>query len=150
MVLKGKVEYVCISEKKGIPKKTVENIYLIENFGIKGDAHASSFTHRQVSFLAIESINKMREKGIKVKDGGFAENIATSGINLLTLKIGDRLSIGENAVLEVTQLGKECHHKCAIYYQAGYCIMPTEGIFARVIKSGEVKKGDQIICEKNQ
>jgi len=149
MILKGIVEYVCISEKKGIPKKTVDYIYLIENFGIRGDAHASPSTHRQVSLIAIESINKMRENGIKIKDGGFAENIATSGINLSTLKIGDRLLIGANAVLEVTQLGKECHHKCAIYYQAGYCIMPTEGIFARVIKSGEVKKGDQIICEKD-
>ena len=112
--------------------------------GLVGDAHADCNTHRQVSLLAIESIDKMRALGLKVGPGSFAENLTTEGIELVTLPIGTKLSIGEDVVLEITQIGKECHTPCAIYRQAGTCVMPTEGIFGKVIRSGIVKTGDTI------
>lgn len=134
---------VCISEKKGERKKPVEAVELRENHGIAGDAHAGDW-HRQVSLLAKESIDKMRAMGLDVTNGDFAENITTSGINLPSLPVGSRLQIGE-ALLEVTQIGKECHTRCAIYYQAGDCVMPKEGIFARVLKPGVIKAGDAVV-----
>ena len=134
---------VCISENKGERKKPVESVELRENHGIVGDAHAGEW-HRQVSLLAQESIDKMRKLGLDVNAGDFAENITTSGIDLISLPIGSRLQIGES-LLEVTQIGKECHTRCAIFYQAGDCVMPKEGIFARVIQGGTIKPGDTII-----
>jgi len=139
----GKVVAVCISENKGERKTPVNEVLLKENFGIIGDAHAGDW-HRQVSLLASESIDKMRSKGLELHSGDFAENITTSGIDLLILPIGSRLQVGE-AMLEVTQIGKECHTRCAIYYQAGDCVMPKEGIFARVVTSGLVKPGDEVL-----
>lgn len=140
----AKIIAVCKSDKKQTKKINVGNACLKENYGIIDDAHSSSNTHRQISLLAIESINKMRDMGLNVNPGDFAENLTTEGIDLITLPIGTRLIVGEEAILEVTQIGKECHIRCAIYQQAGDCIMPKEGIFARVIKGGEVKIENEI------
>ncbi len=134
---------VCISENKGERKKPVAAVELRENHGIIGDGHAGDW-HRQVSLLAQESIDKMRAMGLDVNAGDFAENITTSGIDLVSLPIGTRLQIGAT-LLEVTQIGKECHTRCAIYYQAGDCVMPKEGIFAKVVSGGVIKPGDMII-----
>lgn len=138
----AKVLAVCISENKGERKKPVEAVELRENHGIVGDAHAGEW-HRQVSLLAQESIDKMRALGLDVNAGDFAENITTSGIDLVSLPIGTRLQVGET-LLEVTQIGKECHTRCAIFYQAGDCVMPKEGIFVKVITGGTIKPGDGI------
>ena len=138
----AQVEAVCISEKKGERKKPVASVELRENHGIVGDGHAGDW-HRQVSLLATESIDKMRALGLDVSAGDFAENITTSGINLVSLPIGCRLHIGA-AVLEVTQIGKECHTRCAIFYQAGDCVMPKEGIFTKVLHGGGIQPGDCI------
>jgi MOSC domain-containing protein YiiM len=134
---------VCISENKGERKKPVESVELRENHGIVGDAHAGDW-HRQVSLLAQESIDKMRALGLDVSAGDFAENITTSGIDLVSLPIGSRLQIGET-LLEVTQIGKECHTRCAIFYQAGDCVMPKEGIFVKVLQGGTVGQGAAIL-----
>ena len=133
---------VCISENKGERKKPVEAVELRENHGIVGDAHAGEW-HRQVSLLAQESIDKMRALGLDVTAGDFAENITTSGIDLVSLPVGTRLQAGET-LLEVTQIGKECHTRCAIFYQAGDCVMPKEGIFVKVITGGMIRPGDGI------
>lgn len=146
--VKGKIVAINISKKKGIPKTNVQQATLIENYGIEGDTHAGNW-HRQISLLGIESIKKMREKGLNVRPGAFAENITTEFLNLPKLNIGDKITIGDS-VLEITQIGKECHTKCAIYYQAGDCVMPREGIFARVLKGGIIKVDDdlKIITER--
>ena len=136
------VKAVCISENKGERKKPVEAVELRENHGIVGDAHAGDW-HRQISLLASESIDKMRALGLDVDSGDFAENITTTGIDLVSLPIGSRLQVGET-LMEVTQIGKECHNRCAIYDQAGDCVMPKEGIFARVITRGTVRPGDEV------
>ncbi len=138
----AQVVATCISEKKGERKTPLEAVTLRENHGIVGDAHAGDW-HRQVSLLAAESIDKMRKLGLDVNSGDFAENITTSGIELVALPIGTRLQAGETQ-LEVTQIGKECHTRCAIYHQAGDCVMPKEGIFARVICGGTVRPGDEV------
>ncbi len=138
-----KIESIAISKKKGTRKTPVSTVRLKEGHGIQGDAHAGPW-HRQVSLLAMEDIHGMQAKGIDVGFGDFAENIATSGIDLPGLPIGSRLRIGDTVLLEITQIGKECHNKCAIYYQAGDCIMPKRGIFARVITGGEISCNDDI------
>ncbi|OGU01011.1 MAG: molybdenum cofactor sulfurase [Geobacteraceae bacterium GWC2_48_7] len=138
----AEVRAVCISENKGERKKPVEAVELRENHGIIGDAHAGDW-HRQISLLATESIDKMRKLGLDVDSGDFAENLTTSGIDLVSLPIGTRLQVGET-LLEVTQIGKECHTRCAIFYQAGDCVMPKEGIFAKVITGGTIRPGDTI------
>ena len=142
--MSARVVSVNISDKKGIRKKPVAEIVLAAEYGIEGDAHASSAWHRQVSLLALESINKMKEMGLNVSPGDFAENITTEGIDLVSLAVGTRIRIGAEVVGEVSQIGKECHTRCAIYYQAGDCVMPKEGIFIRVLRGGKVKKGDKI------
>ncbi len=139
----GKIVAVCRSANKGERKKDIEEALLIEEYGMDKDAHSGDW-HRQVSLLALESISTMREKGLNVHPGDFAENITTSGLMLISLPIGQKLQLGDDVVLEVTQLGKECHERCAIYYQAGDCVMPREGIFARVIKGGMVRNGDPV------
>jgi len=139
-----KILAISVSKRKHTKKSNVEYAYLKENFGIIGDAHSSFDTHRQISLLAIESINKMRVLGLNVHPGDFAENLTTKGINLTTLPIGTRLNIDKEIILEITQIGKECHNHCAIYKQAGDCVMPKEGIFARIIKGGNVKIGNKI------
>lgn len=138
----GMIVAVCISKEKGQRKTPVGAVELKENHGIVGDAHAGDW-HRQVSLLATESIAKMRALGLDVDSGDFAENITTRGLDLVALPIGTRLAVGD-AVIEVTQIGKECHNRCAIFYQAGDCVMPKEGIFARVLKGGAVMTGDPI------
>ncbi len=125
-----------ISVKKGIPKTPVEKIVLKENWGIEGDAHAGEW-HRQVSLLAMEDVKWMQKKLDTIKPGDFAENITTRGIELASLPIGTRLTI-DDAELEVTQIGKECHSGCAIFQKVGDCIMPRRGIFAKVLKGGEI------------
>jgi MOSC domain-containing protein YiiM len=140
--MQARVVAVCISEKKGERKKPVPKVNVTENCGIDNDAHAGDW-HRQMSLLALESIKKMQEKGLDVKAGDFAENITTEGIDLPALPIGTRLEIGET-LTEVTQIGKECHTRCAIYHQAGDCVMPREGIFVRVLRGGSIKPDDSI------
>jgi MOSC domain-containing protein YiiM len=138
-----KIVSIATSRKKGTRKQVVDEAVLIQEHGIEGDAHAGPW-HRQVSFLAAESIERARQSGLEVTFGDFAENIATSGIEWTQMPIGARLQIGEHALVEVTQIGKECHNKCAIYYLAGDCIMPREGIFVRVLQGGKIKCGDMI------
>lgn len=141
----GRITALSTSKKKGIPKTNVRSVKLIENFGIEGDAHAGNW-HRQVSFLAMESIEQMRGKGLKnLRPGAFAENITTEFINLPQLEVGTKIKIGSEAELEITQIGKECHSKCAIFFKVGDCVMPREGIFAKVIKGGEIFAGDEFI-----
>lgn len=140
----GKIVSVNISEKKGVRKKPVEDADVRTDYGIEGDGHASSDWHRQVSLLAIESIQKMRDKGLDVHPGDFAENITTEGVDLVSLPLGTRIAVGEDVVGEVSQIGKVCHDRCAIYYQAGDCVMPKEGIFIKVIRGGKIRKGDSV------
>jgi len=134
---------VCISEKKGERKTPVSSVELRTEHGLIGDAHAGDW-HRQVSLLAHESIEKMQAMGLDVDSGDFAENLTTKGIVLYTLPVGTQLKVGVT-LLEVTQIGKECHTRCNIFYQAGDCVMPKEGIFARVISGGTVQAGDSVL-----
>ncbi len=135
----GRILALSVSRKKGIPKTNVSSVLLREEWGIVGDAHAGPW-HRQVSLLAMESIRTMQEKGLNVRAGAFAENITTEFLDLPSLRVGDRIHIGDTE-LEVTQIGKECHARCAIYYRAGDCVMPREGIFARVVRGGMIAVG---------
>lgn len=149
-ISKGKILALSISKKKGIPKSNVSDVKLKENWGIEGDVHAGNW-HRQISFLAMESIEKMRAKGLNVRPGAFAENITTEFLDIPNLTIGDKVHVGDT-IMEITQIGKECHTRCAIFYKAGDCVMPREGIFAKVLKSGDVKVGDECVIyhsEKN-
>jgi MOSC domain-containing protein YiiM len=140
----GKIVSLNISDKKGVRKKPVDEVTIKTGYGIEGDAHASSEWHRQVSLLALESIKKMQDLGLDVKPGDFAENITTEGLDLLSLPVGTHLVIGKEIEAEVSQIGKECHTRCAIYYQAGDCVMPKEGIFVRILKGGTVRVGDPV------
>lgn len=139
----GKIVAVCTSERKGMRKKNVGEGTLKVGFGLEGDAHGGDW-HRMVSLLALESIKRMQDKGLDVGPGDFAENLTTEGLELFTLPIGTKLKIGKTSIGEVTQIGKECHAKCAIYYQAGDCVMPKEGIFIRLSEGGPVRVGDSI------
>ncbi len=139
----GKVIAVCISERTGTQKTPVGRGTLVVGHGLEGDAHAGPW-HRQVSLLARESADKIRAKGLDVGPGDFAENILTEGIALLSLPVGTRLRVGAEALLEVTQIGKECHTGCAVRRLTGDCVMPREGIFARVLRGGIVEEGDPI------
>ena len=141
-----KIVSIALSKKKGTQKRVTDEAHLIENHGIEGDAHAGPW-HRQVSFLASESIETARKKGLDVTFGDFAENIATAGINWKEIAVGTRLRLGAAAVVEITQIGKECHNRCAIYYKAGDCIMPREGIFGKVLHGGRIQQGDRITIE---
>jgi MOSC domain-containing protein YiiM len=138
----GTVIAVCTSERKGTRKRNVEQAELRPEWGIVGDAHAANW-HRQVSLLAWESIEKMRALGLNVNAGSFAENVTTQGLNLVDLPVGTQLRLGR-ARVEVTQIGKECHDRCAIYTQAGDCVMPREGIFVKVHQGGTVRVGDAV------
>jgi MOSC domain-containing protein YiiM len=143
MTQKGTITAVCISESKGMRKTDIGQGMLLKQHGLEGDAHAGDW-HRQVSLLSVSSINKMRERGLDVDKGDFAENLTVDGIDVWTLPVGTQFTIGK-ALLEVTQIGKECHTRCAIYYQAGDCVMPREGIFARVLEPGPVAVGDELV-----
>jgi len=140
---KGRIKAISVSEQKGTRKVNVPEAQLRADFGIVGDAHAGKW-HRQVSLLGVESIDKMVARGARVSPGDFAENITTEGIDLLDLSVGSKLKLGESAELEITQFGKECHDKCEIFEQVGDCIMPREGIFAKVTKAGQISAGDVI------
>ena len=140
----GIVVSLNVSEEKGMRKRPVAEVVMKSAYGIEGDAHASSAWHRQVSLLALESIEKMRGMGLEVKPGDFAENITTQGIDLVSLPVGTHLTIGGGIEVEVSQIGKECHARCAIFYQAGDCVMPKEGIFVKVLQGGMIKVGDRI------
>ncbi|MBW1898705.1 MAG: MOSC domain-containing protein [Deltaproteobacteria bacterium] len=142
-----KIVSIAISRKKGTRKLPVDEIILREDYGLEGDAHAGDW-HRQVSFLSSENIEKARAKGLDVSFGDFAENIATKGVDWKTVPVGTVVRLGKSAVLEITQIGKICHNKCAIYYKAGDCIMPREGVFARVLKRGKIVCGDEVRIEK--
>lgn len=135
------------SEKKGVRKENVTQGFLQEGYGLIGDAHADSNTHRQVSLLAMKSIDKMRNLGLEVGPGDFAENLTIQRMDPASLPLGTRIAVGEEVLLEITQIGKDCHIGCAIYRQIGKCIMPKKGVFAKVIRGGFVKAGDPIrVC----
>lgn len=138
-----KIVSIAVSKKKGTPKIPVERTYLSKDHGLEGDAHAGSW-HRQVSLLAAERIEEAQSRGLSVGFGDFAENIATVGIDWKTIPIGTRVRLGKQVVIQITQIGKECHQRCAIYYKAGDCIMPREGVFARVLVEGAIECGDPI------
>ncbi len=144
---RGKVLAVNISQDKGTKKTNIQSCLALKDFGLQGDAHAGPW-HRQISLLANESIKKMQAMGLKVGYGDFAENITTEGVDLVHLPIGTTIRIGNGVLLRVTQIGKECHTRCAIYYQAGDCVMPKEGICAEVLNEGEVKVGDEVIIDQ--
>jgi MOSC domain-containing protein YiiM len=141
--MKGKVISVNVSDKKGEKKHNIDKCSLLEGHGLEQDAHAGPW-HRQVSLLATESIEKIRKMGLNVNPGDFAENLTTEGVELPTLPIGTRLMIGGSVLMRVTQIGKECHTRCAIFQQVGDCVMPKEGIFTEVLTGGEIKVGDEI------
>jgi len=141
-VMAGIVRAVCISEAKGTPKENVGQAELIENYGLKGDAHAGNW-HRQVSLLSFEKIEEFKSLGVSVKDGDFGENLVVAGIDFAALPVGTVFRC-ENVVLKMTQIGKECHTGCSIAQAVGKCIMPTEGVFAKVIKGGTIKVGDRL------
>ncbi len=142
----GRVEAVCISRKKGIVKKPVSTAQVRPNFGIVGDAHAGN-GHRQVSLLARESIARIRAEIPNLAHGAFAENLVVSGVDFASLTAGDQIALGDNVLLEVTQIGKECHTACAIRSLVGDCIMPREGLFCRVLRGGLLKPGDVVALQ---
>ena len=139
----GKVLAVNISQSKGEKKNNIRCGLFIENFGLENDAHGG-FMHRQISLLSTTSIQKMRDKGVDVGSGDFAENLTIEGIDLPALPVGTTLKIGDGLLVRVTQIGKECHSRCNIFEQVGYCVMPREGIFVEVLSDGEVAVGDEI------
>ena len=140
--MSGAVVAVCTSATKGVQKQPVAAVTAVVEHGLDGDAHAGPW-HRQVSLLADESAARIRDAGVDIGPGDFGENLLTRGIELVALPIGTRLTVGE-ALLEVTQIGKECHTRCAIFDAAGTCVMPTEGIFCRVVRGGRIAPGDPI------
>ena len=139
----GKIMAVNISEKKGTQKENIHSAVLTEDWGIEKDAHAGKW-HRQVSLLSYEKIEEFKAKGAPVKDGAFGENLIVSGFDLKNLPVGTKFKCGDEVILEMTQIGKECHAHCQIYHIMGDCIMPREGVFARVLHGGTVSEGDEI------
>lgn len=138
-----KIVSLAVSRKKGTRKKIVQEAILVKEHGLEGDAHAGKW-HRQVSLLSSESIEASRSSGLDVTFGDFAENIATTGADWKTIPVGTQVRLGDTALIEITQIGKECTNRCAIYYQAGDCIMPREGVFARVLEGGVIRCGDAV------
>jgi MOSC domain-containing protein YiiM len=141
--IKGRIKAISVSKERGTKKVNVPEAEMRADFGIIGDAHAANW-HRQVSLLAAESIDKMTAKGVKASPGDFAENITTEGLNLHELFVGSRLRIGQSVELEITQFGKKCHSRCEIFEQVGDCIMPREGVFAKVTRAGAINVGGVI------
>jgi len=140
----GKILAVNVSQKKGEKKNNIGCGLFLENLGLENDAHAEAGIIRQVSLLARESIEKIRAKGLDVNNGDFAENLTTEGIDLPSLPIGTRLKVGRDVLLKVSQIGKVCHNRCSIFYAVGDCVMPREGIFAKVLTGGEIRAGDRV------
>ena len=147
--IRGRIKAISVSKERGTQKTNVPRAELKADFGIIGDAHSGNW-HRQVSLLGLESINEMVANGAKVAPGNFAENITTEGIDLGALKIGSKLKLGTDVELEITQFGKKCHSQCEIFEQIGDCIMPREGVFARVVKAGAINVGDHIEVIANE
>jgi cyclic pyranopterin phosphate synthase len=149
-IIRGRIKAISVSKERGTQKTNVPSAEIKAGFGIIGDAHSGNW-HRQVSLLGVESIDKMAAKGVNVAPGNFAENITTEGIDLSVLKIGSKLKVGAGVELEITQLGKKCHSRCEIFEQIGDCVMPREGIFARVVKAGSINVGDliEVINDEN-
>ena len=143
----GRIVAVCLSEARGTPKQCRDEALLVEGQGLSGDAHAGS-GHRQVSLLEVERIEAFRRAGAEVGFGDFGENLVTEGIDFATLAVGDRLFAGDDAVLEITQFGKECHSRCRIYETMGDCIMPRHGVFAKVVAGGYIRAGSALNAEK--
>ena len=145
----GKLLGICVSEKKGTEKHLIQEADLIENYGIQGDAHAGAW-HRQVSLLSNEKIEAFKERGADVLPGAFGENLIIDGYDFRSLPVGTRFQIGD-VLLEMTQIGKECHTHCRIYHKMGECIMPTQGVFSKVLKGGHIKIGDEVtMIEKDK
>ena len=142
--MKGKITAVCISDTKGVRKTPCPSGVFLENYGMENDAHAERGIKRQVSLLSVDSIEKMRSMGLSVGPGDFAENLTVDGLEVMTLPVGTRLRVGQDVLLEITQIGKACHKGCAIREQVGDCVMPREGVFARVLQEGVVQVGDTI------
>jgi MOSC domain-containing protein YiiM len=140
----GRIVAVSVSSKKGVKKTNIRSGKLVENHGLENDAHAGDW-HRQISLLAIESITKIREKGLDINPGDFAENVTTEGIRLWDIPVGTRMKLGSEALVEITQIGKKCHNRCEIFHQVGDCVMPREGVFVRILKGGTIKNGDKIV-----
>jgi len=145
--MKAEILAVSISKTKGVKKENIPEGIFVENHGLKDDAHAGDW-HRQVSLLAMESIEKIIAKGLDVAPGDFAENLTTIGIDLPSLPVGTKMKVGDEVLMEVTQIGKKCHSGCAIFEQIGDCVMPREGIFTKILKGGKIKKGDPIVLVK--
>ncbi len=146
----GKIFAISVSDVRGVKKHNVEDAEFVEEYGIRGDAHAGKW-HRQVSLLAIESIEGFNDStGYGINPGDFAENLTVEGVNLLEIPVGGKLEVGNGVILEITQHGKQCHHDCVIFQEVGKCAMPTEGIFARVLRGGSVKVGDPVKLEKRK
>lgn len=146
--MEQRVKAICISDKKGVEKHPVSQIEILEDYGLKDDAHAGKW-HRQVSLLSYETREQFNQEGGNVIDGAFGENLLVSGIDFPSLKVGTQILIGE-VVLEITQIGKSCHSHCAIYHRVGKCIMPTNGEFAKVLHGGIVKVEDEVIVKKQE
>ena len=138
----GEIKAICISERRGTQKKEIPEAQILEDWGIEGDAHGGKW-HRQISLLAVEKIEEFRARGAEIDYGAFGENLIVEGYDLRTLPVGTRFRIGE-VMLELTQIGKECHSHCEIYKKMGDCIMPREGVFTEVLHGGHIQKGDQI------
>ncbi len=140
---------INVSQKKGVKKTPVRSVLVVKGEGFSGDAH-SGYGHRQVSLLSLASIKKMQQKGAKVGPGDFAENLTVQGMDVAVLPIGEQLRLGDEVLLEVTQIGKECHDRCEIYKQVGDCVMPREGIFAKVVRGGKINRGDSIFLVQEE
>ena len=145
--MKGTIIAVCRSEKTGTKKEPCGAGIFIEDYGLEGDAHATRGITRQVSLLADESIDKMRALGLELSPGDFAENLTVTGMRLLDLPVGTKLRVGGEVILEISQIGKTCHSGCAIFKAVGACVMPKEGVFARVIRNGTIRTGDSVEVE---
>lgn len=139
----GKITGICISEKRGVQKHFIEEANIIADWGIEGDAHGGKW-HRQISLLSYDKIEAFRARGAEVEDGAFGENVIVQGIDFRNLPVGTRLKCND-VLLEMTQIGKECHHGCQIFQKMGECIMPREGVFAKVLHGGKIKAGDEMI-----
>ena len=144
----GTITAVCISKEKGTAKRPVDSALLIVDHGLEHDAHAGNW-HRQVSLLSLKKIEDFKKRGAIVRFGDFGENLVVSGIDFVTLPVGTRLTAGE-VLLEISQIGKECHTRCAIYHSMGECIMPTQGVFAKVLHGGTLKAGDVMEVETGE
>ena len=139
----GRIMAVCVREKRGTQKKNIQEAELIEDFGIAGDAHAGKW-HRQVSLLSYEKIEAFKDRGAEVTDGAFGENLVVSGFDFKTIPVGTKFQCND-VILELTQIGKQCHHGCEIFQKMGDCIMPREGVFTKVIHGGKIKVGDELV-----